>query len=118
MVLLSIVNNMRTKNWKKEPTKLKKTTEDAAAVSENSRKSSKTRKKIVWLAYQQEIVFNKLKGNAKFIEMVKQFVASKSTITFKINIVKRINKHSKIKNSSLSLHFLKSYFKIIKEICG
>ena len=35
---------MRTKNLKKEPTKLKKT-EDAAAISENSRKSSKTRKK-------------------------------------------------------------------------
>ena len=49
--------------------------------------------------------------------MVKQFGVSKSTIIFKINIVKLIDKHPKIKNSSLSLHFLKKYFKMIKEIC-
>ena len=34
----------------------------------------------------------------------------------KINIVKLTDKHPKIKNSLLSLHFLKNYFKIIKEI--
>ena len=49
--------------------------------------------------------------------MVKQFGVSKSTIIFKINIVKLIDKHSKIKNSLLSLHFLKNYFKMIKEVC-
>ena len=48
--------------------------------------------------------------------MVKQFGVSKSTIIFKINIVKLIDKHPKIKISSLSLHFLKKYFKMIKEI--
>ena len=36
--------------------------------------------------------------------MVKQFGVSKSTITFKIKIVKLINKYPKVKNSSLSLN--------------
>ena len=49
--------------------------------------------------------------------MVKQFGYSKSTITFKINTVKLINKYPKVKNSSLYLNFLKKYFKLIKEIC-
>ena len=47
--------------------------------------------------------------------MVRQLGYNKSTIIFKINIVKLINKHAKIKNSSLSLNFLKYYFKMIKE---
>ena len=34
-----------------------------------------------------------------------------------MNIVKLIDKHPKIKNSLLSLHFLKNYSKMIKEIC-
>ena len=69
------------------------------------------------MAYEQGKVFEKFKENAKFIEMIRQFGYSKSTIIFKINIVKLINKHPKIKNSSLSLNFLKNYFKLIKEMC-
>ena len=56
-----------------------------------------------WLAYQQGKIFEKFKENAKPIGMVRQLNYSKSTITFKINIVKLINKHPKVKNSSLSL---------------
>ena len=73
-------------------------------------------KNIIWLAYQQAKVFEKFVKNAKFIELVKQCGFSKFTIIFKINIVKCINKHSKIKNASLSLSFLKNYFKLIKKI--
>ena len=49
--------------------------------------------------------------------MAQQFGVNKSTIIFKINIVKFIDKHPKIKKSSLSLHFLKNYFKLIKKLC-
>ena len=49
--------------------------------------------------------------------MVRHFDYSKSTIIFKMNIVKVINKHPKIKNSFPSLNFLKNYFKLIKKIC-
>ena len=74
-------------------------------------------KSIVWSANQQGKFFNKFKENAKFIEIVKQFGLRKSTVIFKIIIVKLTDKYPKIKNSSLSLHFLKNYFKMIKEIC-
>ena len=49
--------------------------------------------------------------------MVRQFGYSKSTIILKINRLKLINNHPKIKNSSLSLNILKIYLKVIKEIC-
>ena len=48
----------------------------------------------------------------KFIGMVKEFVFSKSTMIFKINIVKSLDK-----NTLPSLHFMKNYFKTIKAIC-
>ena len=69
------------------------------------------------MTYQQRKVFEKFKENAKFIEMVRHFDYSKPTIIFKMNIVKVIIKHPKIKNSFLFLNFLKNYFKLIKEIC-
>ena len=49
--------------------------------------------------------------------MVRQFGCSKSTIIFEIKILKLINKHPKVKNSSVSLNFFKNYLKLIKEIC-
>ena len=49
--------------------------------------------------------------------MVKQFAVSESTIIFKTNIAKLIGQCPKIKKYSFSLHFLKNYFKMIKEVC-
>ena len=49
--------------------------------------------------------------------MIKELGICKSTILFKISIVKVVKKYPRMKKSSLSLHFLKSNFKIIKEIC-
>ena len=69
------------------------------------------------MAYQQSKAFEKFKENAKFIQLVRHFDYSKSTIILKMNIVKVINKHPKIKNSFPSLNFLKNYFKLIKKIC-
>ena len=48
--------------------------------------------------------------NDNFINMVKEFNISKSIVQF-------INRYTRMKKSSLSLHFLKNNFKIIKEIC-
>ena len=49
--------------------------------------------------------------------MIKKLGISKSTILFKISIVKYVNKYPGMKKSSLSLHFLNNNFKIIKETC-
>ena len=53
--------------------------------------------------------------NENFIDMVKEIGISKSTILFKNS--KFVNKYPRMKKSSLSLHFSKNNFKIIKEIC-
>ena len=49
--------------------------------------------------------------------MVKDFDVIKSTMTFKINIVKLIDEYPKLKNLLLLQCFMKDYFKLIKEIC-
>ena len=46
--------------------------------------------------------------------MVNKLGIIKSTMVFKISIVKFINKYPRMKKSSLSLHFLKKNFKINK----
>ena len=38
-------------------------------------------------------------------------------MVFEISIVKFLKKYPRMKKSSLSLHFLKNNFKIIKEVC-
>ena len=60
-----------------------------------SKSQKKKLKKIICLAYQQGKVFQKCEENVNFTEMVRQFAYSKTTIIFKMNILKLINKHSK-----------------------
>ena len=52
--------------------------------------------------------------NDNLINMVNKFGIRKSTMVFKISIVKFINKYPRM---TLSIYFLNNYFKIIKEIC-
>ena len=49
--------------------------------------------------------------------MVKELGVGKSTIYFKINLIKILDKHTKLNKSSLSLNFFKDYAKTTKEIC-
>ena len=92
--------------------------DEAVHVVKNMEKITRSKKSnILWLAYQQGQILEKFKGNEHFMDMIKKFGISKSTILFKISIVKFVNKYPKMKKSSLSLHFLKNNFKIIKEIC-
>ena len=75
------------------------------------------RKNIVCFAYQQDKVFKNFKDNRKFKSLAEQFKITKSTIIFKINIVKLIDTYPKMMTSSITLNFLKSYYKDIKNIC-
>ena len=52
------------------------------------------------------------------MKLVNEFNVHKSTITFKINIVKLIDKYPKLMKSSMTLGFLKNYYKEIKQICN
>ena len=49
--------------------------------------------------------------------MVGKSKIHKSIIIFKINIFELIDKHSKLMKSSVTLGFLKNYYKDIKQIC-
>ena len=76
------------------------------------------KKNIICIAYHQEKVFQKFKEKDKFIKLVKEVKAHKTTMIFKINIVKLIDKYPKLMKSPVPLYFLKNYFKDIKEICS
>lgn len=67
--------------------------------------------------HQQGQIFQRLKEKEKIIKMISEFDLSTSTFSFKISIAKLVDKYSIVKTSSLSLHFLKSYLKLIEEIC-
>ena len=62
----------------------------------------------MWLAYYQGQIFQKFREKERSIsDMVLKFHLSKSTIVFKIALKKLIDDFPKIKDSSLSLHYLK-----------
>ena len=69
------------------------------------------------LAYHQGINFKKYKKNNKFMSAVTEFKISKTTINFKIGIIKFIDDYHKMRKSCISLHFLKNNFRIIKDVC-
>ena len=59
---------------------------------------------------------NASKKKEKFMEMVGKLKIHENNIVFKINFFKLIEKHSKLMKSSVTLTFLKNYFKDIKQI--
>ena len=69
------------------------------------------------LAYYQTIIFKKHKDNTKFTSAVVKFKISKATLKFKIGIIKFIDDYPRMPKSSISLHFIKNNFKVIKDVC-
>ena len=51
------------------------------------------------------------------MQMVSKLKIHKSTIIFKINFFRLIEKYPKLMKSSVTLTFMKNYFKDIKQIC-
>ena len=72
---------------------------------------------ILWLAYQQGQIFKKFIPNENFLDIIKKLGIRKSTVLFKMFIVKPVNKYLRVKKSYLFLHFSKKNFRIIKENC-
>ena len=90
-----------------------KANEDAAKAIQEFEQIIENRKNdIVWLAYYQSQIFQKFREQERFVSsIVLKFRVSKSTIVFKLTLKKLINDFPKIKNSWLSLHYLKKEFK-------
>ena len=72
---------------------------------------------ILILPYHQGLIFKKFKENIKFTGAVSNLKIGKVTINLKIGIIKFLDDYPKMRKSSVSLHFLKNNFKIIKEVC-
>ena len=93
-------------------------TRKAAELIERIERIIKSKKKnILTLACNQGIIFKKYKENSKFTSAVAKFKISKATINFKIGIIKFIDDYPKMTKSSISLHFLKNNFRVIKDVC-
>ena len=69
------------------------------------------------MAYYQGKLYKRFKEKEKFIQIVSKLKIHKTTIIFKINVFNLIEKHPKLMKSSVTLTFLKNYFKDIKQIC-
>ena len=97
-----------------------KSPNDATELISKIERVIKSRKNsILILAYHQGVIFKRFKENSMFTSAVRVYlrISSKSTINFKIGIVQFIHDYPKMKKSSISLHFLKNNFRIIKEVC-
>ena len=113
-----MIEEIVNEDFEKKSNSIKSPDEAVEDVVKNMEKIIRSNKSnILWLAYQKGQIFEKFKVNENFIDMIKKLDISKSTILFKTSIVKFANKYPRMKKSSLSLHFLKNNFKIIKEIC-
>ena len=92
--------------------------EDAVEIIKKYEEILRTKRKgIIAVAFHQGKVFKCFKEKEKFMQMVGKLKIHKSTIVFKINLFKLIEKHPKLMKSSVTLTFLKNYFKGIKRIC-
>ena len=71
---------------------------------------------IMLITYYQDKFFKHFKEKEKFIKMLGKLKIHRSTLTFKIIVFKLIEKYLKLLKSSVTLTFLKNYFKDIKKI--
>ena len=95
-----------------------KSPNDAAELISKIERVIKSRKNsILVLVYHQGVIFKRFKENSMFTSAVTNLKISKSTINFEIGTVQFIHDYPKMKKSSISLHFLKNNFRIIKEVC-
>ena len=92
--------------------------DDTAKLVGRTERIMKSKKNnILILAYHQGLTFKKFKENNKFKGAVTNLKIDKATINFKIGIIKFIDDYPKMQKSSVSLHFLKNNFRVIKEVC-
>ena len=105
----SIANGKRNEN-----TDTQEKAENCTANKEDGKKAIQEFEKIikneksdiVWLAYYEGKIFQKLREKERFFsDMVLKFKVSKSTIMFKIALSRLIDDYPKIKDSSLSLYY-------------
>ena len=92
--------------------------EDAADLFKKYKEILKMKRQgIISVAYHQGKVFSGVREKEKFLRLAADFGVHKGTIIFKINLFGLLDEYSKLKKSSVTLSFMKNYFKDIKKIC-
>ena len=90
--------------------------EEAADIIKQYEEILRTKRKgIVSVVYYQGKIFKGFKEKETLIQIVNKLKINKSTIIFKINIFKLIEKHPGLRKSSVTLSFLKNYLKDIRK---
>ena len=114
-----IINNaIEIDNLNKLAEKVEKPEDAANIIIKQYEENLQTKRKgIIAGADHQGKLFKRFKEKEKFMQMVSNLKTHKSTLIFKINIFKLIEKHLKLMKSSVTLTFLKNYLKYIKKIC-
>ena len=92
--------------------------EKAAEIIKQYEDIIKTKKKgIINVAFHQGQIFKRFKEKEMFAKLVNELGIHKTTIIFKINVLKVCKKYPKLLKSSIALQFFKNYHKDIKAIC-
>ena len=74
-------------------------------------------KKIIYVAYHQGQVFKWFKEKVKFATLISELGIHKTTIIFRINVLKLCKGYAKVLKSPIGLGFFKNSYKDIKAIC-
>ena len=117
MEFITINNAVEMEELNEIAEKVHKPEETADIIKQYEEILRTKRKGIISVAYYQGKLFKRFKEKEKFIQMVSKLKIHKSTLIFKINVFKLIEKHPKLMKSSVTLTFLKNYLKHIKKIC-
>ena len=105
---ITINNVIETEELKELAEKVEKP-EVAANIIKQYQEIVRTKRKgIISIVYYQGKVFKRFREKEKFVQMVSSLKIHKSTIIFKINVFKLIEKHPKLMKSSVTLNFLKN----------
>ena len=91
--------------------------DDARLVGRIERIMKSKKNDILILTYHQGLIFRKFKENNRFTSAVTNLKINKATTNFRIGIIKFIEDFPQMQKYSVSLHFLKNSFKVIKEVC-
>ena len=114
---ITINNTVEIDDLNKLAEKVEKPEEAADIIKQYEEILRTKRKDTIPVVYHQGKVFKRFKEKERFMQMVSKLKIHKSTIIFKINFFRLIEKYPKLMKSSVTLTFMKNYFKDIKQIC-
>ena len=114
---ITINNAVEIKELNKLAERVEKPEDATDIIKQHEEILRAKRKGIIAVAFHQGKVFKRFKGKEKFMQMVGKLKINKSNKVFKINVFQLIEKHPKLMKSSVTLTFMKNYFKDIKQMC-